>query len=72
MNVRVFAASCPALGLLQPAAFCFQNSKLRKELETPYRKWIDEDVAYIISNEERQAWRRLAADDEREQFVEQF
>src|SRR6202790_310441 len=72
MNVCVFAASCLALGLLQPAAFCFQNSKLRKELETPYKKWIDEDVVYIISNAERQAWRRLATDDEREQFVDQF
>jgi len=72
MNIRVFAASCLALGLFQQAAICFQDSKLHKELETPYKKWIDEDVAYIISNEERQAWRRLGTDDEREQFIEQF
>ena len=67
MNVRAFAASCLALGLFQPAAICFQNSKLRKELESSYKKWLDQDVGYIISNEERQAWTRLATDEEREQ-----
>jgi GWxTD domain-containing protein len=72
MNVRVFAASCLALGLFQSAAICFQSSKLRKELESPYKKWFQEDVAYIISSEERQAWRHLATDEEREQFIEQF
>jgi GWxTD domain-containing protein len=49
-----------------------QEKKLQKELETPYKKWLNEDVAYIISNEEKQAWKRLATDDEREQFIEQF
>ncbi len=33
-----------------------QEEKLRKELETPYRKWINEDVAYIITDEERKAF----------------
>src|SRR5580693_1268262 len=49
-----------------------QEEKLRKELETPYRKWLNEDVTYIITDEERQAWKRLNTDDEREQFIEQF
>src|SRR5712692_7193738 len=49
-----------------------REEKLRKELETPYRKWLNEDVAYIITDEERQAWKRLATDEEREQFIEQF
>lgn len=46
--------------------------KLRKELETPYRKWLNEDVTYIITDEERKAWKNLATDEEREQFIEQF
>ncbi len=46
--------------------------KLKKELETPYRKWLDEDVAYIITDEERAAFKRLETDEEREQFIEQF
>jgi len=41
-------------------------------LETPYKKWLNEDVVYIITDEERQAWKRLATDEEREQFIEQF
>ncbi len=48
------------------------EEKLRKELETPYKKWLDEDVAYIITDEERQAFKRLQTDEEREQFIEQF
>jgi len=49
-----------------------QEKKLQKELETPYRKWLNEDVAYIITDEERQAFKRLSTDEEREQFIEQF
>src|ERR1019366_1512185 len=49
-----------------------KEEKLRKELETPYRKWLNEDVAYIITDEERQAFKRLQTDEEREQFNEQF
>src|SRR5262252_10291557 len=49
-----------------------KEEKLRKELETPYRKWLNEDVAYIITDEERLAFKRLQTDEEREQFIEQF
>jgi len=44
----------------------------RTALLTPYKKWLDEDVAYIISDEERKAFVMLADDEEREKFVEQF
>lgn len=49
-----------------------REEKLRKELEGPYRKWLSEDVAYIITDEERQAFKRMQTDDERQQFIEQF
>jgi GWxTD domain-containing protein len=49
-----------------------REEKLRKELETPFRKWLNEDVAYIITDEERTAFKRLQTDEEREQFIEQF
>jgi GWxTD domain-containing protein len=39
---------------------------------TPYRKWLNEDVAYIVSSEERAAFLKLASDEEREQFIGQF
>src|SRR5437763_1676439 len=49
-----------------------KEDRLRKELETPYRKWLNEDVSYIISDEDRTAFKRLQTDEEREQFIEQF
>src|SRR6201987_2457772 len=49
-----------------------QEAKLRKELETPYKKWLNEEVVYIISDEERKAFNRLQTDEERQQFIEQF
>src|ERR1017187_3374977 len=49
-----------------------KEEKLRKELETPYRKWLNKDVAYIITDEERTAFKRLQTDEEREQFIEKF
>ena len=49
-----------------------RESQLHKELDTPYKKWLDEDVAYIITPEERSAFLRLQTNEEREQFIEQF
>src|SRR5712672_3487695 len=49
-----------------------QEDKLRKELETPYKKWLNEDVGYIITDEERTAFKRMATDDERQTFIEGF
>src|SRR6202140_1839984 len=49
-----------------------KEKQLQKELETPYKKWLNEDVAYIITDEERRAFKRLQTDEEREQFIEQF
>jgi GWxTD domain-containing protein len=48
------------------------EKKLRQELETPYKKWLNEDVSYIITDEERAAFKKLQTDDEREQFIENF
>uniref|UniRef100_Q02AL8 Peptidase M56, BlaR1 n=1 Tax=Solibacter usitatus (strain Ellin6076) TaxID=234267 RepID=Q02AL8_SOLUE len=41
-------------------------------VETPYAKWVKEDVAYIITDAERAAFKRLPTDEEREHFIEQF
>jgi GWxTD domain-containing protein len=50
-----------------------ENAKaLKKELGDSYKKWLDEDVRWIISDEELQAFKQLSNDDEREQFIEQF
>jgi GWxTD domain-containing protein len=49
-----------------------KQKALEKELAGPWKKWMDEDVRYIITDEERQAFKRLKTDEERQQFVEQF
>jgi GWxTD domain-containing protein len=49
-----------------------QEAKLKKELETPWKKWLNEEVVYIITDEEKKAFKQFATDEEREQFVEQF
>ena len=46
--------------------------KLEKELDTPYKKWLEEEVPYIITDEERSAFLRLQSNEEREQFIEAF
>jgi len=50
-----------------------ENTKsLKQELSKTYKKWLDEDVVYIISDEERKAFKQLSNDEERDQFIEAF
>jgi GWxTD domain-containing protein len=49
-----------------------KEKKAREELATPYKKWLNEDVAYIITDEERAAFKQSNNDEEREQFIESF
>ncbi len=46
--------------------------RLRKELQGPFKRWLDEDVRYIITPEERKAFVQMATDEERENFIESF
>ncbi|HUN64355.1 MAG TPA: GWxTD domain-containing protein [Candidatus Sulfotelmatobacter sp.] len=43
-----------------------------KELEGPYKTWLNEDVVYIISPAERQEFLQLNTNEERDQFIESF
>src|SRR5580698_2366669 len=45
---------------------------LRQELKGAYKTWLDQDVAYIITDEERKAFKSLSNDEERDAFIEQF
>ena len=50
-----------------------ENAKsLKQELGKTYKKWLDEDVSYIITDEERKAFKQLSNDEERDQFIEAF
>lgn len=46
--------------------------KTLKELAGPYKTWLNEDVVYIISAEERAAFLQLETNEERDQFIESF
>ncbi|MFP5204688.1 MAG: GWxTD domain-containing protein [Acidobacteriota bacterium] len=45
---------------------------LRQELKGTYRKWLNEEVPYIITDQERKAFLSLGNDEERDAFIEQF
>jgi len=49
-----------------------RQKAIQKEMEGPYKKWIQEEVPYIITDEERGSFKKLATEEEREQFVEAF
>jgi GWxTD domain-containing protein len=49
-----------------------QKKALKVELSKPYKKWLDEDVVYIITDEERAAFKQLSNDEERDNFIEAF
>ncbi len=49
------------------------NAKaLKIELSKTYKKWLDEDVRWIITDEEKAAFMQLSNDEERDQFIEAF
>ena len=45
---------------------------VKPELKKAYKDWLEKDVAYIITDEERKAFKKLETDDEREHFIEEF
>ena len=46
---------------------------LKKELMSPEdSKWLNEDVRWIITDEERKAFKQLSIEEEREKFIEAF
>ena len=53
------------------AKFAAQRA-VRQELKGAYKSWLEQDVTYIISDEERKAFRTLSNDEERDAFIENF
>ncbi len=49
-----------------------QQRELRQELKGPYKKWVNEDVRWIITDQEMKAFKSLSNDEERDAFIEQF
>jgi GWxTD domain-containing protein len=49
-----------------------REKDLFNELDSQYKKWLNEDVVYIITPEERSAFLHLSTNEERESFIENF
>ena len=45
---------------------------VKTELKEAYKKWMNTDVAYIITKDEKRAFQALTTDEERENFIENF
>jgi GWxTD domain-containing protein len=54
--------ACSGIGLAQK----------KQKLEKNYRDWLERDVAYIITKDERDAFLKLTTDEAREKFIETF
>jgi GWxTD domain-containing protein len=70
-----------ALLLTGSASLAEKKSKEQKEREKSlkaekegkfYKDWLQKDVTYIITDEERKAFKNLSTDEERDSFIEQF
>jgi GWxTD domain-containing protein len=49
-----------------------RQKELKQELSTTYKTWLNQDVVWIISDEEKKAFKTLSNDEERDAFIEQF
>jgi GWxTD domain-containing protein len=49
-----------------------QQKELKQELKGPYKKWVDQDVHWIITDQELKAFKSLSNDEERDAFIEAF
>jgi GWxTD domain-containing protein len=72
----VLVGSVATIGLAQkPKPTIDPGDKVRKvgkEINVAYKNWINKDVDYIITPDERKAFKLLQTDEERENFIENF
>ncbi len=75
---RIIILVVAANSFLPPLAAQNQSQKdkiqaLKQEESTDYfRKWLNEDALYLITDEERAVFNKLTTVEEKEQFIEQF
>lgn len=72
---RSARASLSVVAVLASTLFCFQPSALcqkRQKVEKSYREWLERDVAYIITKDEKDAFLRLPTNEARDKFIEDF
>src|ERR1700674_5302339 len=67
-HLRIAVLVLGVMCLMAPAS----AQRRKNDLPEKYGKWLDEEVTYIITEEERKAFLRLSEDKAREQFIEDF
>ncbi|HYK91433.1 MAG TPA: GWxTD domain-containing protein, partial [Acidobacteriota bacterium] len=78
MKTAICLASCFCVALLisSPSGLAAQakapKEERRSEQQDRFKKWLSEDVVYIISPEEKAVFQKLTTPEEKEQFIEQF
>lgn len=71
-EIRAANGAPPCFDVPHTAISKQRENEVVARLPKVARFWLTEDVAFIISPEERCAFLRLATDEERDQFIEQF
>jgi GWxTD domain-containing protein len=69
---REFSLLALLIALLTGSAVAGVSKKDLQNLPPHYRKWLSEDVVYLITDEEKDAFVHLPTDDARDKFIEHF
>ncbi len=74
---RIASAAIRAVAFLLILSFlvCMPGPPVaaqKQKLPESYREWLDRDVAYIITKEERNAFLKLSTNDARDDFIQKF
>src|SRR5215467_1199770 len=63
------------IAILTLALICLQQpiaGQKKQKLEKNYREWLERDVAYIITKDEKEGFLRLTTNEARDKFIEDF
>jgi GWxTD domain-containing protein len=73
-GIAVLLGICLALSMGAPGASAQKNKDKdnKEKLSENYREWLNRDVVYIITREERKLFLSLATDDARDKFIDRF
>lgn len=75
LTVSILSAGATAVFAQEPSPTVDPSEKGRKvkvEVNKVYKDWLSKDVDYIITSDERKAFKALKTDEERENFIENF
>ena len=65
-------ASAESISIPAGSQRAVESNQSAPNLPSKYQRWLEEEVPYIITDAERDAFKKLSTDEERKQFVYQF